>query len=260
VGYTAASPTVFPGVRYAGRLATDPPGTLRAETTLVDGTANNASTRWGDYAAMTLDPADDCTFWFTTLYSPAAQWHTRIGSFAFDECVRAWPAGYDGVLGAPLCASFGRACDSGGLLTGRDTMVGGAEPNQPNTLGGSCADGGKGRFHVRESIDRVRVQTLDGSEMAAGKTVRVDVALWAWSSGFADTLEVFFAADATQPQWARVGALRTTHPGAQTLALTHTLPAGPLQAVRARLRYRGDPGSCGNGPYDDHDDLAFAVR
>ena len=260
VGYTAASPTVFPGVRYAGRLATDPPGTLRAETVLVDGTANNASTRWGDYAALTLDPADDCTFWFTTMYSPAAQWHTRIGSFAFDECVRAWQAGYDAVLGAPLCASFGRACDSGGLLTGRDTMVGGAEPNQPNTLGGSCADGGQGRFHVRESIDRVRVQTLDGAEMAAGRTVRVDVALWAWSRGFADTLEVFFAADATQPQWTRVGALRTTHPGAQTLALTYTLPAGPLQAVRARLRYRGDPGSCGHAPYDDHDDLAFAVR
>jgi hypothetical protein len=260
VGYTAASPSVFPGVRYTGRLAGDPPGTLRAEVTLVDGTANNASTRWGDYAAMSVDPADDCTFWFTTLYSPASQWRTRIGSFAFDECVRAYQAGFDAVLQAPSCASFGRACDSGALLLGRDTIVGGAEPNQPNTLGGSCADGAEGRFHVRESIDRLRVQTLDGTELAAGKTVRVDVALWAWSRGFADTLEVFFAADATQPSWTRIGSLRTGGPGAQTLSLSYTLPAGARQAVRARLRYRGEPGSCGAGPFDDHDDLVFAVR
>ena len=143
---------------------------------------------------------------------------------------------------------------------GRDTIVDGAEPNQPNTLAGSCADGDQGRFHVRESIDRVRVQTLDGTEMAAGKTVRVDVELWAWSHGFADTLGVFFAADATQPVWTPAGSARATRAGAQTLSLAYTLPAGPLQAVRARLRYRGEPGSCGRGPYDDHDDLVFAVH
>jgi len=57
-----------------------------------------------------------------------------------------------------------------------------------------------------------------------------------------------------------VASLRAAHPGAQTLSATYTLPAGLLQAVRARLRYRGEPGSCGSGPYDDHDDLVFAVR
>jgi hypothetical protein len=259
VGYTAASPTVFPGVRYTGRLAADPPGTLRAEVTLVDGTANNASTRWGDYAAMSVDPSDDCTFWFTTMYSPAAQWRTRIGSFAFDECVRAYQATFDPVLRAPQCAAAGRACDSGSLLAGRDTIDGGPEPNPPNTLGGSCADGPKGRFHLRESIDRVRVQTMDGTALAEGKTVRVDVALWAFSHAFADTLEVFVAPDATSPAWTRLGSLRAGRAGAQTLSMTYTLPAGALQAVRARLRYLGDPGSCGGGPFDDHDDLVFAV-
>jgi hypothetical protein len=243
-GYTVASPTVFPGIRYSGRLAGDAPGTLRAETTLVDGTANNGSTRWGDYAAMSVDPADDCTFWFTTMYSPATQWRTRMGTFAFDECVRAHLAAFDAGLQAPVCTAAGRACDSGAtLLAGRDTIVGGAEPNQPNTLGGSCADGGKGRFHVRESIDRLRVQTLDGTVLAAGKTVRVDVDVWAWSHGFADTLEVFFTADAAQPTWTRVGSARATRPGPQTLSLTYTLPAGPLQAVRARFHYLGESGS-----------------
>jgi hypothetical protein len=138
-------------------------------------------------------------------------------------------------------------------------MAGGAEPNQPNTLSGSCADGTRGQFHVRESIDRLRVQTVGGGALAAGQPVRVDVTLWGWSVAFADTLEIYAAADAAQPAWTRVGSARA-RPGAQTLSVTYTLPAGPLQAVRARLRYRGEPGPCGTGPYDDHDDLVFAVQ
>jgi hypothetical protein len=261
VGYTAASRTVFPGIRYTGRLAADPPGTLRAEVPLVDGTTNNGSTRWGDYAAMSVDPVDDCTFWFTTLYSPAPQWRTRIGAFAFDECVRVNTAAFDPPLQAPACASPGRGCDSGALLAGRDTMAGGAEPNQPNTVAGSCADGTAGQFHVRESVDHLRVQTVDGTAMAAGKTVRVEVGLWAYGHGLSpDTLEVFAAADATSPAWTRIGSLRPPRGGQQTATFTYTLPAGPLQAVRARLRYLGEPGPCGRGRYDDHDDLVFAVQ
>jgi leucyl aminopeptidase len=42
--------------------------------------------------------------------------------------------------------------------------------------------------------------------------------------------------------------------------MTYTLPTGPLQAVRARYRYRGDRAPCGNGKYDDQDDLVFAVQ
>ena len=53
-------------MRYAGRLASDTPGTLpQGEHTLVNGTASNSSNRYGDYSAMSVDPSDDCTFWFT---------------------------------------------------------------------------------------------------------------------------------------------------------------------------------------------------
>ena len=45
-----------------------------------------AGNRYGDYAAMSIDPVDDCTFWFTGEYNPASQWSTRIGAFRFDEC------------------------------------------------------------------------------------------------------------------------------------------------------------------------------
>src|SRR6185369_13317375 len=45
--------------------------------------------RWGDYSAMTIDPTDDCTFWFTTEYLKTAgafNWSTRIASYKFPGC------------------------------------------------------------------------------------------------------------------------------------------------------------------------------
>ncbi len=52
----------------AGRVPTDPAGTLEAEVNIVSGTGSqsgNSLSRWGDYSAMQVDPVDDCTFWFT---------------------------------------------------------------------------------------------------------------------------------------------------------------------------------------------------
>jgi hypothetical protein len=96
VGYNVSSATVFPGIRYAGRLATDPPGGLaQGEATLINGTGVQTSTgnRWGDYSALTVDPSDDCTFWYAGEYFTAAGqaaspvgWQTRIGSFKFAQC------------------------------------------------------------------------------------------------------------------------------------------------------------------------------
>ena len=90
LGYSVSSSSVFPSIRYAGRLATDPNGQLQSEVTLVAGGASQtAFDRWGDYSSMTVDPADDCTFWYTNEYIPAGtngQWRTRIGSFKFPSC------------------------------------------------------------------------------------------------------------------------------------------------------------------------------
>jgi hypothetical protein len=99
VGYSVSAggtPGVFPGIRYAGRLAGDPPGGLaQGEATLIDGTGRQTSTgnRWGDYSALTVDPSDDCTFWYTQEYYTAAGqaanavgWQTRIGNFKFPTC------------------------------------------------------------------------------------------------------------------------------------------------------------------------------
>ena len=87
VGYNVTSSSMYPSLRYAGRLASDPLGTLpQGEGTLIDGSAANSSNRYGDYSAMSVDPADDCTFWFTGEYNANSTWSTRIGTFKFDSC------------------------------------------------------------------------------------------------------------------------------------------------------------------------------
>jgi subtilisin-like proprotein convertase family protein len=99
VGYSASSLTSFPSVRYAGRLATDPPGGLfQGETVLIAGTGAQTATqsRWGDYSGLSVDPDDDCTFWVTNEYYTAASaatssfgWVTGIGRFTFPTCTPA---------------------------------------------------------------------------------------------------------------------------------------------------------------------------
>jgi trimeric autotransporter adhesin len=170
---------------------------------------------------------------------------------------------FDPVRQAPRCATVGIACDSGpSLLRGRGTMSGGAEPNQPNTINDSCADGAAGTFHGDESNDRLKVSTTDGSAFAPGKTVRIDATVWVWSGGpTSDRLDLYYAANANSPVWTHLTTIvpTTTQSGARTFSATYTLPAGALQAVRARFRNRGSLTPCGTGAYDDHDDLIFAV-
>jgi len=91
LGYSVSSGAVKPGIRYTGRVPTDPPGTMQAENTIIDGGGSQTTnlSRWGDYSSMSVDPVDDCTFWFTTEYLKASgtfNWSTRIASFKFPTC------------------------------------------------------------------------------------------------------------------------------------------------------------------------------
>jgi hypothetical protein len=92
LGFSASSGSINPQIRYAGRLASDPLNTLaQGETTLFSGTGSQTDTgnRWGDYSDLTIDPVDDCTFWYTNeYYATTSQfnWRTRIGNFRFASC------------------------------------------------------------------------------------------------------------------------------------------------------------------------------
>jgi hypothetical protein len=64
------------------------------EVTIVSGAGAqlDSSGRWGDYSAMMVDPADDCTFWYTQEYYSELEyvygrnWRTRIASFKVPSC------------------------------------------------------------------------------------------------------------------------------------------------------------------------------
>jgi hypothetical protein len=91
LGYSKSSDTLNPSLAYATRLASDPPGSLGTETTIVTGGGSQTSnlSRWGDYTHMSIDPVDDCTFWYTGQYIPSNgtfNWRTRIASFKISAC------------------------------------------------------------------------------------------------------------------------------------------------------------------------------
>jgi len=91
LGYSAASDTVYPDIRYNGRLALDSLNTLpQGEISMLPappGATQSGTSRWGDYSAMTVDP-NGCDFWYTNEYyeTNGQDWQTRIGSFRFSSC------------------------------------------------------------------------------------------------------------------------------------------------------------------------------
>lgn len=94
LGYSVSSLTTWPSIRYVTRDATDPLGQMGQEASVVvgGGAQLDSSGRWGDYSAMTVDPTDDCTFWYTQEYYQELEyvygrnWRTRIASFKLPSC------------------------------------------------------------------------------------------------------------------------------------------------------------------------------
>ncbi|MEM9593333.1 MAG: hypothetical protein AAGD06_03680, partial [Acidobacteriota bacterium] len=164
---------------------------------------------------------------------------------------------YNAGLGVPACGVAGSSCDSGTLLQGRGTV--GPEANQPNTLD-TCSDGGSGTYQSDESNEAIVVSTAGGGDFVEGAAVQVDVTVWSWNDGSADSLDLYYAADANSPSWTFIATLQPSAGGSQTLSTTYTLPSGTLQAVRANFRYQGSAAPCTTGNYDDADDLVFAVK
>jgi len=94
MGMSASSKSLKPSVWYTGRVPSDPLGKMEAPTVAVKGTAVQGNTvRWGDYSSMSVDPSDDCTFWYAQEYynkknggAVSEDWSTHIVAFKFDNC------------------------------------------------------------------------------------------------------------------------------------------------------------------------------
>jgi hypothetical protein len=89
IGYSFGGPLHFPGQRFTGRLAQDPPGqlTLR-ELVLVGGEAAQTNAyRWQDYTQTALDPSDDRTIWYVGDYLKKGEtrYSTRIAAIRLPD-------------------------------------------------------------------------------------------------------------------------------------------------------------------------------
>ncbi|MGA2823667.1 MAG: T9SS type A sorting domain-containing protein [Bacteroidales bacterium] len=91
LGYSISSSTMFPSIRYTGRMSCDPLGVMTiAERGIYNGGGSQTdnSGRWGDYSAMVADPTVFGKFWYTQEYyqsTAGANWKTRIASFSFAD-------------------------------------------------------------------------------------------------------------------------------------------------------------------------------
>jgi hypothetical protein len=174
---------------------------------------------------------------------------------------------FDPTLRAPACRTVGASCDSGDLLDGRADL--GPEKNSPNTIYGACVDGTSGVYRTARSIDGLRISTIDGSALAPGKTVRIEVSIYACNCDFGtdpDHFALFVARDATSPAWIALNVLTSSAAiGRQVLSATFTLPSGRLEAVRASISFGSSSEVCGANSIpgfgtEESDDLVFAVQ
>jgi hypothetical protein len=137
LGYSKSSPTVRPGIYLTGRLAGDPAGTMGAETEMQAGLGVQlgAGNRWGDYTAMTLDPIDQCTFYYTNEYlktNGGFNWSTRIASYKFPSCVSA--AGLWGTVTGTITSSETSAPVPGVTVSLSNGYAGAADENGLYTI------------------------------------------------------------------------------------------------------------------------------
>ncbi len=269
-GGSCTPPAAPTGVSASSSSQTAASVTWSASSGATSYTVSRATTSGGPYTAVgtsaTTSFADSGLTCNTTYYyvvsasnGSCSSGNSSQASATTQACSGGGTAVFDATLQAPKCAAVGNSCDTGAsLVLGRATL--GPEPNQPNTIADSCADGTSGTFHSDESNDRLKVYTVDGTDFAPGKQIRVEATVWAYSTYTSDYLDLYYAADANSPSWTLIGTQSPTAAGAQVLTATYTLPSGgSLQAVRAAFRYTGSAGSCVSGSYNDRDDLVFAV-
>ena len=91
VGYSIGDSSTHPGIEAAWFSLTNPSGP--STLSIYSGAGDQENTwHWGSYTSMTVDPVDNCTFWYVNEYLPANQtgsqtnWYTRIANFRIPSC------------------------------------------------------------------------------------------------------------------------------------------------------------------------------
>jgi hypothetical protein len=91
VGYSVSGDLFHPGIRGASWNLTNDTTPMEFNIQTGGGDQEN-SVKWGSYTSMTVDPVNNCTFWYVNQYLTADQtgteivWQTRIGNFQVSGC------------------------------------------------------------------------------------------------------------------------------------------------------------------------------
>jgi hypothetical protein len=176
IGYSASSGTMFPAIRYTGRLAGDPVGQLpQGEGTIINGTGaqTHTASRWGDYSSLSVDPVDGCTLWFTSEYiqtTGSAPWRTRIGSFKLPGCG-------GGPTTGTLQGTVTDATSSAAINGATVTIVGGASTTTNASGFYQFTNVAAGTYSVTAAKTGYATGTNTGVVVTAGGTTTSDFAL-----------------------------------------------------------------------------------
>jgi len=175
LGYSASSSSVYPAVRFTGRVPSDPAGSMESEASIMEGagsqTGGTYANRWGDYTAMQVDPSDDCTFWYVDEYLQANgyyNWSTHIGSFVFNGC---------GAGGGPAVGLSPTTLKWGKIAVG---STGAAKKVVLTNIGNETLNiatiGTSGDFALATVIQTKKVMPcVNGGSLAPGATCEVKV-------------------------------------------------------------------------------------
>lgn len=172
-------------------------------------------------------------------------------------------AKYDENLGGPKCSSLTSHCMSGDLLIGRGTIAGKNEPNRPNSMD-DCVDGNGGEYKNDESIDSIELKTTSGNAFQAGEEVEVSVKVYSWGEGTKDYLDLWYAEDASDPDWKFIDTKKPAGGEFSTITATYVLPSSnKAQAIRGVFRYSSTgaaaSNACPGGSWTDVDAISFVT-
>ncbi|MGV6850594.1 MAG: proprotein convertase P-domain-containing protein [bacterium] len=161
---------INPSIRYAMHMKGDPAGSMRSEAEIKAGSGaqTSSSNRWGDYSSMDIDPADDCTFWYTSEYietTGSAPWQTYIGAFRSPSCLS--------ILipqsSKTMCTTAGQADFD---FTLSDGFVG-----TTNLTSSGCPTGANCSFSVNPITAPANASTLQVGSLAAVNAGEYDIVI-----------------------------------------------------------------------------------
>ncbi len=182
-------------------------------------------------------------------------------------------AQYDPFVNAPRCPLVSSSCDTGDeLLSGVGSQLeGGPELHSPNTIDG-CEDSSGSVFQRDESVERLRIRSMDGDIMKVGSQVEVEFVVNAAvdtedrnNPGLSSTGSLYYGTDASSIEWNEMQTFQM-EPGSGTTSITvrFILRRGSYnQVVRVVFGYtesRVEACPRDGSFFQDVDDLVFAVE